>query len=113
MHVGTALEDNEDYDTIATGVTMCLEMLHATDRVHRDIRKPNIMKFRINGVSSIQLIDYGYSGKSGDEFIMPEGIWRYAGNRIKQTGENVVKWTVKDDWEMFAAFMRGRRQLIK
>ena len=78
MEAGVPLEeaikglDNEQRESLEVnvghGVATCLRLLHASKRVHRDIRVPNVVLFH----GEAQLIDFGFSAAFHEKTKAPK-----------------------------------------
>jgi serine/threonine protein kinase len=103
MRIEEALEAcKTTIDHTCASVFGFLRVLHSAERVHRDIRPPNILFFE--GLkNSVQLIDYGYSARVKSIFPKPhhvQGIMDNAGDRINTSSDK--QWYYHDDFEMLA-----------
>lgn len=79
MRRGHVVQDTDiiyRFELIFAHIMQFCAVLHASGRVHRDIRWPNILKIEIDKRITYQLIDYGFSGEIGSKFnrSIPDGI---------------------------------------
>ena len=92
---GQKAQVNELVRNTRLGVTTSLNLLHATKRVHRDVRSPNVVLFH----GRAQLIDYGFSATFDDQKRAPS-----AAREIMDKSDFTrvtATWTTTDDHLMF------------